>query len=89
MAFSNSKGRGTKYGTEHQRARKQYAAKHQPSDPCSRCHRPLGPMSPALHLDHAEHGGYLGFAHRKCNQSAGARKGARIVNTRAFVRPRW
>jgi hypothetical protein len=47
-------------------------------------------MSPRLHLDHAEDGTYLGFAHARCNMSAGARKGAAIVNAqRGFKRPVW
>jgi hypothetical protein len=80
MTWNNRKGRGTKYGSEHQKARKAYAARHHPWHPCTRCGRPLGPMSPALHLDHDEHGAYRGFSHGRCNVSAGSRKGARIRN---------
>lgn len=89
MTWSNGKGRGTKYGSQHQTARKQWAAKHQPWHPCARCGHPLGPMGPHLHLDHADDGlGYRGFSHgtacptcgKKCNIHAGSRKGARIRN---------
>jgi hypothetical protein len=86
MTFT-SKGRGTKYGAQHQAARKTYAAQHQPWHPCTRCRKPLGPMSPALHLDHAEDGTYLGFAHRACNIKAGSSKGARITNAKRKGRP--
>jgi hypothetical protein len=93
MAFTKSKGRAAKYGAQHQAERRARAARHKHTDPCVRCKRPLGPMSPALHLDHDEHGGYLGFAHDDCNRKAGARKGARVANTRRaapafFQRPR-
>lgn len=88
MTWSNGKGRGTKYGSAHQAARKRYAAAHQPWHPCTRCGHPLGPMGSHLHLDHDEHGGYRGFSHgtscptcgRKCNIRAGSQKGARIRN---------
>ncbi len=93
MAFAPGKGRSSKYGAEHQAERRARAARHQATDPCVRCRRPLGPMSPRLHLDHNEHGGYLGFAHETCNRKAGAKKGARIVNargiTKTFTPRRW
>lgn len=66
------------YGNDHQRTRHALAAQHQPSDPCTRCGRPLGPMGRWLHLDHnATRTGYLGFAHAHCNSRAGAREGRR------------
>lgn len=64
-----------RYGTQHRQTRRAFAARHQPTDPCVRCHKPLGPIGPRLHLDHAEDGSYLGFAHAGCNVKAGARKG--------------
>ena len=71
------------YGSQHQKARKAAAARHHPSDPCTRCHQPLGPMSPDLHLDHTDdRRGYLGFACADCNRKAGARKGNRVSNGR-------
>ena len=97
MTWSNSKGRGTKYGTAHQAERKRRAKTHQPTDPCVRCGHPLGPMGPGLHLDHDEHGGYHGFSHgtpcpwckRRCNVSAGSSKAAKRRNgVRPTVRAR-
>lgn len=98
MSFARGKGRGSKYGAQHQAERRARAAGHQPTDPCVRCGHPLGPMGPHLHLDHAEHGGYLGFSHggrcpicrKRCNVSAGASKGARTTNARRRTSPlRW
>ncbi len=64
------------YGADHRAARKAAAAQHSPSDPCARCGQPLGPMGPWLHYDHnASRTGYLGFAHARCNRTAGAREG--------------
>lgn len=89
MAFdkpkTSSSARG--YGYAHQQERKRRAARHQPTDPCARCGRPLGPMGSWLHLDHDEHGGYLGFSHgMTCNVSAGGSKGARTTNAQRKVR---
>ena len=76
MPWSSSRSRSSSYGAAHAKARKQWAAAHDPSDPCTRCRRPLGPMSSALHLDHnRDRTGYLGFAHARCNVTAGAREG--------------
>jgi hypothetical protein len=96
--FATSKGRGDRYGSEHQRERRQRAARHTPADPCSRCGHPLGPMGHWLHLDHDEIGGYLGFSHgsrrcpvckRRCNLRAGAQKGQRKASgARDRDRPR-
>lgn len=70
--------KGGRYDGNHARARKAAAAKHQPDDPCTRCHKPLGPMGPWLHYDHTDNGvGYLGFAHAACNRRAGAIAGNR------------
>jgi hypothetical protein len=71
--------KGARYDRVHQRARTDAARRHHPGDPCVRCGYPLGPMGPHLHYDHAETGGYLGFAHARCNLRAGASKGGRIV----------
>lgn len=72
------------YGSDHAKARKAAAATHQPTDPCTRCGKPLGPMGPWLHYDHnAQRTGYLGFAHSSCNRQAGAKEGrARQASTR-------
>jgi hypothetical protein len=75
------------YGSAHARARAAAAQRHNPSDPCARCGRPLGPMGLWLHYDHNDRrDGYLGFSHRRCNIRAGARKGARVRNRRARIR---
>lgn len=75
------------YGYTHSQARKKAAARHQPSDPCARCHHALGPIGPHLHYDHnGARTGYLGFSHgsrpcpecgQRCNITAGAREGNR------------
>lgn len=66
------------YGQQHRRARAYLAQRHSPTDPCTRCHKPLGPMGPWLHLDHNEaRTAYLGFAHSTCNKRAGAKEGNR------------
>lgn len=72
-------------GHEHRKNRAAWAARHQPTDPCARCHHPLGPMGPWLHLDHNRtRDGYLGFSHglrpcpycgKRCNLSAGGKEG--------------
>ena len=58
--------------------------------PCIRCGHTMLPTE-KLHLDHnADRSGYLGFSHgspchvcgKRCNLSAGAAKGARIVNAK-------
>jgi hypothetical protein len=70
-----------KYGGAHQAKRKA----ERPSmygKPCCRCGRPLsGPIM----LDHDDNDPtrYLGWAHAKCNLSAGARLGNAIQNGRA------
>lgn len=87
MTFA-SKGRGERWGSAHIAARKAAAAVHHPSHPCARCGKPLGPMGPGLHYDHAESGGYLGFAHARCNVNAGASKGARIANAKRKAKRR-
>lgn len=78
MAFTRTKASSAArgYGTAHTAARRAWAARHQPTDLCVRCRRPLGPMGPHLHLDHNRtRTGYLGFAHAQCNRKAGSREG--------------
>lgn len=75
------------YGAAHRRKR----AELLPSaygQPCSRCGQ-LMREGQALHLDHADHDRsvYLGFSHASCNVKAGARKGARTVNSRRKQQP--
>ncbi len=94
------KPRSPKYGAAWTKTREQWAERHDPRHICTRCPHPLGPMSPGLHLDHDDHDPDLvrGFAHgspcpwcrKRCNQSAGARKGARIANNqRRVTRLQW
>jgi hypothetical protein len=88
MAFPQAKASTTDrgYGSTHAKARKAAALRHQPTDPCTRCGRPLGPMGPWLHYDHTERrDGYLGFAHASCNRKAGARKGQRMSSGGAVL----
>jgi hypothetical protein len=81
--------RGGRYDGRHQRARAAAAQRHNPSDPCTRCHQPLGPMGPHLHYDHTNDGtAYLGFAHATCNRRAGAIEGNRRQHA-THTPPRW
>lgn len=65
--------RSSDYGAAHTKARKAWAAAHDPSHLCTRCRHPLGPMGPHLHLDHsADRTYYAGFAHARCNVGAAA-----------------
>ena len=75
-------GRHTRYGAQHQAARRAAVARHHPSDLCQRCGHELGPMGPNLHLDHDEDGSYLGFSHAACNRRAGAVKGQKLAAMR-------
>lgn len=78
MPWSTTRPRNAVHGAAHTRARKAWAAAHQPTDPCVRCGHPLGPMGRWLHLDHRDdHQGYLGFSHARCNIRAGALAGNR------------
>jgi hypothetical protein len=71
-----------KYGGYHQ----QYRAENIDSaygGPCTRCGSPLEPGQ-EIHLDHADGGGardYAGFAHARCNESAGGRLAGRRQGT--------
>jgi len=64
------------YGAAHQAKRaKLLAAAY--GQPCARCGRPML-QGQALDLDHSDdRTGYAGFSHRRCNEQAGGRKGAR------------
>lgn len=68
----NSRQRG--YGYAHRKMRELLL----PSawgKPCTRCGQPLV-RGQLVDLDHSDdRTRYLGFAHRTCNQSAGAKKG--------------
>lgn len=72
MTWSRVKPRSQVHGSAHAKARKAWAARHQPTDPCVRCGHPLGPMGPNLHLDHhdTDKRVYLGFSHKACNLTA-------------------
>jgi hypothetical protein len=82
------------YGRDHQRARKQAAQQHKPTDPCARCGHALGPMGTWLHYDHTDsRDDYLGFSHgsrpcpvcgRRCNIRAGAQKANRNSRRRVI-----
>jgi hypothetical protein len=88
MPWSSTRPRNNDYGTAHQAARRAYAAKHQPDDPCVRCGHALGPIGPWLHLDHnAQRTGYLGFSHGSrrcptCGKRCNLRAAALVANTR-------
>lgn len=84
MAFSNGKGRGAKYGAEHQAERRQRLTYVKPGDPCSHCGLPLPSDTSTWHLPHTPDGrGYMpGMQHGSCNVREGAQRGARIVNAR-------
>lgn len=64
------------YGAQHQRLRK--ALLHTAvGSPCTRCTEPITSTRDA-HLDHNDdRNGYAGWAHARCNLSAGATKGNR------------
>lgn len=95
MPWSSSRPRSGEYGSAHAKARKAAAARHSPTDPCTRCGHPLGPMGRWLHYDHNRaRDGYLGFAHgapcpwcrKRCNVVAGAKEGRARQNV---TRLRW
>ena len=62
--------RGTRYGRDHERARRRYLAAFVPGQPCAIGGEPLR-TNAKLHLAHNEAGtGYLGLAHGTCNLGA-------------------
>lgn len=68
---ANTTARG--YGHQHQKARDE-AMRTLLGTPCTRCSEPVL-AGQALALDHTDdRTGYLGLAHRHCNDVAGARK---------------
>ena len=91
MTWSRTKPRTATHGSAHDKARKAYAAVHQPWHPCVRCGKPLGPMGPQLHLDHhdTDKTRYLGFSHAKCNTGAAGRLGRARQKAATFQRRRW
>lgn len=83
MPWDRYKPRSEVHGSAHTKTRKEWAARHDPFDPCVRCGHPLGPMGSWLHLDHHDYDKtqYLGFSHgqrpcpvcrKKCNLRAGS-----------------
>lgn len=84
MTFARGKGRGAKYGSEHQAERRLRLTYIKPGDPCGYCGRPLPVNTSTWHLPHNTTGtAYLpGMWHRTCNQREAAIRGARIVNAR-------
>ena len=83
MPWDSTRPRSADYGAAHTKARKAWAARHDPADLCTRCRHPLGPMGPHLHLDHsADRSYYAGFAHGRCNVSAAAL----VANARSKVK---
>jgi hypothetical protein len=85
VTWSRVKPRQQVHGSAHAKARKQWAAQHDPSHLCVRCGHALGPMGPGLHLDHHDYDKtvYRGFSHGRpcptcrvaCNVVAGAALG--------------
>lgn len=63
------------YGWQHQQIRRALLAMLEPGTPCCRCGLPMY-TTQSLDLDHNDdRTGYNGFAHSRCNRSAGGRKG--------------
>lgn len=87
MTFARTKPRADKYGKGWARTRSEWAARHRPTDLCTRCRLPLGPMGRWLHLDHNDHTGAVdGFAHAACNVRAGAALGRAVQKGQRTVR---
>lgn len=83
--FDRGKGRGSRYGAEHQAERRRRVnVTVFAGDPCGYCGRPLPVDTTSWHLPHNTTGtGYLpGMWHRACNQREAAVRGARMVNAR-------
>lgn len=89
MTWDRTKPRDGLHGAAHTKARKQWAARHRPSNPCVRCGLPLGPMGPWLHLDHddVDKTLYRGFAHASCNTSAGGTRGRQVQRAKRTGQP--
>ena len=72
------------YGHEHVVARREFVARHEPGDPCSRCGEGMWEDVSLLDLDHTDdRAGYLGLSHRCCNRSHGKSRVARRRTIRA------
>jgi hypothetical protein len=57
-------------------ARAAAIAAMRPTDPCTRCGRPLGADPRVLDLDHTDdRTAYAGLAHQSCNRAAGQAAG--------------
>lgn len=91
VTFDNRKGRGTKYGAQHQAERKRRLSTVRPGDPCGYCGQPLPTNTSTWHLPHSPDGlTYLpGMWHTACNLREAAIRGARKTNAqRKQGRPR-
>lgn len=85
MSFARGKGRGSKYGADHQTERRaRVGVTVFPGDPCGYCLQPLPANTSTWHLPHNPSGtAYLpGMWHAACNIREAAQRGARIVNGR-------
>lgn len=71
------------YGWQHQQLRDEWKPKVDAGTvACARCRQRIAPGSP-WQLGHTDdRSGYQGPEHRYCNESAGGRKGAEVVNAR-------
>lgn len=77
------------YGHEHQQARKWWIAR-KASMHCTRCGRPLADVADRfIELDHDDHDRsvYRGLSCKRCNRSAGGRKGAQSRRTPSLGSP--
>lgn len=64
----------SRYGRRH-RAIRQAMLPFAIGKPCPHCGEPMR-ADQALHLDHTADGrGYRGFAHKRCNEAEGGRRG--------------
>jgi len=91
MPWDSTRPRSSDYGAAHAKARRAWAAAHDPADLCTRCRHTLGPMGPHLHLDHdVDRVTYLGFAHGRpcpyCGLNCNVRAGALTANARSKAR---
>ena len=80
MAWDRYKPRGADHGSGHAKQVKIWKARHQPTDLCARCGRPLGPMCSDLHLDHDDYDKriYIGYSHGACNLRAAGQLGRAV-----------
>jgi hypothetical protein len=80
--------KSVKYGYEHRMRRKRYADEVKAGHVfCARC-RELILVDDVWDLDHTDDGAaYLGPSHRRCNRSAGGRRGKQVAMANA--RRQW